>query len=138
MRTETEILSLILSFANNEENIRAVLMNGSRVNPNAKKDSFQDFDIVYFVRDVESYKTDKTFPSRFGELMIVQTPEDMSDPPAEGDGHYSFLMQFMDGTRIDLNVVPRTAPQDAVAFGLRVFAPIITAVRIGKLRLVIN
>jgi aminoglycoside 6-adenylyltransferase len=35
--------------------------------------------------------------------MILQTPEDMIDPPAEGDGHYTYLMQFMDGNRIDLS-----------------------------------
>jgi aminoglycoside 6-adenylyltransferase len=27
----------------------------------------------------------------------------MVDPPAEGDGHYAYLMQFMDGNRIDLS-----------------------------------
>lgn len=106
MRTETEILDLILCLARADDNIRAVLMNGSRVNPNAKKDSFQDFDIVYFVRDVEHYKADKTFLRRFGEIMILQTPEDMSDPPAQNDGHYSYLMQFMDGARIDLSLCP--------------------------------
>jgi len=106
MRTETEILDLILSLARADDNVRAVLMNGSRVNPNAKKDLFQDFDIVYFVEDVAPYKADKSFPRRFGELMILQTPEDMNDPPAENDGHYSFLMQFMDGPRIDLSLCP--------------------------------
>lgn len=103
MRSEKEMLDLILNVAQNDDNVRAVIMNGSRVNPNAKKDPFQDFDIVYFVRDVEPYKRNKAFIRPFGELMILQTPEDMIDPPAENDGHYSYLMQFMDGNRIDLS-----------------------------------
>ncbi len=103
MRSEKEMLDLILDVARNDDNIRAVIMNGSRLNPHAKKDPFQDFDIVYFVRDIEPYKRNKTFISQFGELMILQTPEDMVDPPAENDGHYVYLMQFLDGTRIDLS-----------------------------------
>lgn len=102
MRSDKEMLDLILNVAQNDDNVRAVIMNGSRVNPNAKKDPFQDFDIVYFVRDVEPYKKNEAFIEPFGERMIMQLPEDMIDPPADNDGHYTYLMQFLDGTRIDL------------------------------------
>ena len=104
MRSDKEMLNLILSVAENDENIRAVILNGSRVNPHARKDPFQDFDIVYFVRDVEPYKRNKEFIKPFGDIMILQTPEDMVDPPAENDGHYTYLMQFLDGNRIDLSL----------------------------------
>ena len=103
MRSDKEMLELILKVAENDEDIRAVIMNGSRVNPNAKKDPFQDYDIVYFVPDVEPYKRNREFIKPFGELMILQTPEDMGDPPPEDDGHYAYLMQFLDGNRIDLS-----------------------------------
>lgn len=106
MRSERETLDLILNIAKQDDNIRAVIMNGSRVNPNAPKDPFQDFDIVYFVREVEPYKRDLAFIQPLGELMILQTPEDMVDPPAENDGHYTYLMQFLDGNRIDLSLYP--------------------------------
>src|SRR5258708_38111157 len=42
MRNEEEMITLILNIAKNDERIRAVLLNGSRVNPNIKKDRFQD------------------------------------------------------------------------------------------------
>jgi aminoglycoside 6-adenylyltransferase len=103
MRTEKEMLDLILKVAQYDDNIRAVIMNGSRVNPNVPKDPFQDFDIVYFVREVEPYRKNLSFIEQFGELMILQTPEDMGDPPPENDGHYAYLMQFLDGNRIDLS-----------------------------------
>ncbi len=106
MRTEQEMLSLILDVARKTEAVRAVVMNGSRVNPNAKKDPFQDYDIIYFVREVEPFKRNWDFIRQFGEMLILQTPEDMSSPSAAGDGHYSYLMQFMDGTRIDLSFYP--------------------------------
>ena len=47
MRTSDEIIELVLGYAANDERIRAVGLNGSRTNPNAPKDLFQDFDIVY-------------------------------------------------------------------------------------------
>jgi aminoglycoside 6-adenylyltransferase len=106
MRNEREMLDLILNWAKNDDNVRAVVMNGSRVNPNAPQDRFQDFDVVYFVRDVEAFKQRPNIVSYFGDIMILQTPEDMGDPPPENDGHYTYLMQFRDGTRIDLSLDP--------------------------------
>jgi aminoglycoside 6-adenylyltransferase len=120
MRSEKEMLSLILSVAENDANIRAVIMNGSRVNPHAKKDPFQDYDIVYFVRDVEPYKRNQTFIQPFGELMILQTPEDMVDPPPDNDGHYTYLMQFLDGNRIDLSLCSLDTIQANIADSLTV------------------
>ena len=106
MRPEDEMMKLIADVAHADGNVRAVLMNGSRVNPNVGKDIFQDYDIVYYVRDVEQYKLDGDVSRKFGEIMIMQTPEDMDDPPPRGDGHYVYLMQFTDGNRIDLSIVP--------------------------------
>jgi aminoglycoside 6-adenylyltransferase len=97
------MMDLLLDFARKEENIRVVLMNGSRVNPNVKRDIFQDFDIVYLVKEVEPYKRNERVVNNFGDIMILQTPEDMQDPPPENSGHYAYLMQFMDGNRIDLS-----------------------------------
>jgi aminoglycoside 6-adenylyltransferase len=103
MRSEQEMIDLLLDFARKEEDVRAVLMNGSRVNPNVKRDIFQDFDIVYLVKEVEPYKRNERVVNSFGDILILQTPEDMQDPPPENHGHYAYLMQFMDGNRIDLS-----------------------------------
>ena len=42
MRTQEEFMETVLGFAREAENIRMVGMEGSRVNPNIPKDSFQD------------------------------------------------------------------------------------------------
>ncbi len=114
MRTEKEMLDLILSYARDHEDVRAVIMNGSRVNPNVKKDPFQDYDIVYLVRSVEPYRQNPEIPRYFGDILILQIPEDMGDPPAENDGGYGYLMQFMDGNRIDLGFYPVEHPRRSV------------------------
>lgn len=56
MRSQQEMLDLIVNVARNEEQVRTVIMNGSRANPNASQDIFQDFDIVYLVTDVAPFK----------------------------------------------------------------------------------
>lgn len=106
MRSEQEMFDLILAVARGDARVRAVLMNGSRANPNAPRDFFQDFDIVYIVTDVDSYKRTPDWIRCFGELMILQLPDDMGDPQPNDWGGYGYLMQFMDGNRIDLGLFP--------------------------------
>jgi aminoglycoside 6-adenylyltransferase len=106
MRSEQAMLALILSTAQNDERIRAVILTGSRANPNVRRDIFQDFDVTYLVTEVDSFKHDPAWIKRFGELMILQMPEAMNDPPPLQDGHFAYLMQFTDGNRIDLTLFP--------------------------------
>jgi aminoglycoside 6-adenylyltransferase len=112
MRNEKEMLQLILDTARQDERIRAVIMNGSRADPNAPRDIFQDFDIVYVVTDPAPFRNNYEWIKRFGELMILQEPDDMHDPPAESSAGFGYLMQFTDGNRIDLNIFPLTKVAD--------------------------
>lgn len=106
MRSEKEMMELILSTAKNDERIRAVIMNGSRTNPNVRKDIFQDYDIVYIVNDIDSFTSNHHWVDRFGDRVIMQMPEDKEVPAPDGSGHFVYLMQFMDGNRIDLTLIP--------------------------------
>ncbi|MBN2853759.1 MAG: aminoglycoside 6-adenylyltransferase [Clostridia bacterium] len=102
MRNENIIYSLILDYARNDERIRAVELNGSRANKNAKKDIFRDFDIIYYVTDVKHFTDDRSFIAYFGNLVIMQCAEDQSDFTADDSPYFHYLMQFDDGNRIDL------------------------------------
>jgi len=104
MRSETEMMNLILDTAKGDERVRAAVLNGSRANPNAPRDSFQDYDIVYIVREIESFSRDPGWIGIFGERVILQTPESMREPA--GDGRVVYLMLFADGNRIDLTLIP--------------------------------
>lgn len=55
MRSEAEIMDMVIAAAREDDNVLAVLLNGSRANPNAKKDMFQDYDIVFIVRDTSPF-----------------------------------------------------------------------------------
>lgn len=100
MRDERQMTELIRNFARREEDIRAVFLGGSRANPNARRDLLQDYDVIFAVRDVGHYVRDRSWISGFGEILIMQEP-DLLDGCVT-DSRYVFLMQFMDGNRIDL------------------------------------
>jgi len=99
------MLALILGVAKADERVRAVLMNGSRANPNAPKDIYQDYDIAYLVADVAPFCNNPAWAvEHFGKPLIMQMPEAMRG--ADGDGHFNYQMIFPDGNRIDLSCVP--------------------------------
>jgi len=100
------MLDLILDTAQQDERIRAVILSGSRTNPDAPKDCFQDFGIVYVVTDMAPFVHNLEWINRFGELMILQLPDEMADPSPEENYGFCYLMQFMDGNRIDLTCYP--------------------------------
>lgn len=107
MRTEQEMMELILNVAKADERIRAVYMNGSRANPNVKKDTYRDYDIVYVVTETESFLADKKWISVFGDPLIIQEPD--SNDLGWGMDHdfsrsYGWLILFNDGNRIDLHI----------------------------------
>ena len=106
MRTEKEMMDLILGFAENEEKIRLVGMEGSRTNKNIPKDDFQDYDITYIVTDVNYFTKSDDWLDIFGKRIIMQKPEDMDLFPAEEDWFFSYLMLFEDGVKTDLKIVP--------------------------------
>lgn len=104
MRSEQEMYNLILNIAREDDRILAVYMNGSRTNPNVPKDIFQDYDVVYVVKDTKSFIEDKKWIQKFGEILYMQYPDDSPFYPSAKEDCYGWLMQFADGNRIDLHV----------------------------------
>ncbi len=102
MRKDEEIFNLILGVATDDSRIRAVMLNGSRANPMATKDVFQDFDIVYLVTELASFKAQSDWIDRFGERMVLQLPDEFGDGPPPD--RYAYLIQFTDGHRLDLTL----------------------------------
>ncbi len=104
MRSETEMLNLIRSTAENDSRIRAAWLEGSRVNPSAPRDLFQDYDVVYVVTETRSFREDRQWIDRFGERLYMQYPEENPSYPSDGGRCYGWLIQFADGNRLDLHV----------------------------------
>ena len=103
MRTEKEMFQLILQIAKEDDRIRAVYMNGSRTNPNVEKDIFQDYDIVYVVKETKTFIENKEWINQFGKRLYMQYPED-TDSEEHKEKCYGWLIQFEDGNRLDLHI----------------------------------
>ncbi|MDX5015343.1 aminoglycoside 6-adenylyltransferase [Streptococcus anginosus] len=98
MRTESEMLDLILRTAKVIQ-ADSVALSGSRTNPNAPKDEFQDYDVVYIVDDLAAMVTDLAWLEAFGKRIIEQHNI--------LDHRCLYLMLFEDGNRIDLTLCPK-------------------------------
>lgn len=107
MRTEEEMINLILNIAEHDDNIVAVCMNGSRVNENVKSDKYQDFDIVYVVENLDNMIFDMNWINQFGNRIITQLPESQDLYTSELEGRYPILMLFDDYNRIDLTIISK-------------------------------
>ena len=95
MRTDQEMLGLILQIAKKSQ-VDAVAMSGSRTNPKAPKDEFQDYDVVYIMEDLDGLIADLAWLDQFGKRIIEQEVT---------LGHRRlYLMLFEDGNRIDLTL----------------------------------
>ena len=98
MRTETEILNLLLQVAKTLK-VEAVALSGSRTNQKVQTDEFQDYDLVYVVDDIDNLTSDLSWLDQFGKRIIEQEVT---------LGHRRlYLMLFEDGNRIDLTLCPK-------------------------------
>ena len=105
MRTETEMMNLILQIAESLK-VDAVALSGSRTNDHALKDEFQDYDVVYLVDNLENLISDLSWLDQFGTRIIEQHN-------VLGNRRL-YLMLFEDGNRIDLTLCPKEHIQEWV------------------------
>ena len=108
MRSEEQILALLLSVAKKDERIRAVILNGSRTNQKVPKDKFRDFDIIFLVEELNSFKADQDWIEVFGERIIMQMPNSMKIDENDLEStkeQITYLMLFKDHNRIDLTLI---------------------------------
>ena len=104
-RSEAQMLRLILQTAKTLQ-VEAVAMSGSRTNPKAPKDEFQDYDVVYVVDDLDNLTSDLSWLDQFGTRIIEQHN-------VLGNRRL-YLMLFEDGNRIDLTLCPTEYIQEWV------------------------
>lgn len=115
MRSEREMMQLFMDFASNDERIRLVTLEGSRTNKNIPRDAYQDYDISYFVTEMDRFKQDDRWLDVFGKRLMMQKPEDMELFPPELGNWFSYLLLFEDGNKLDLTLIPVEEVEDYFA-----------------------
>ncbi|WP_235298202.1 aminoglycoside 6-adenylyltransferase [Portibacter marinus] len=109
MRSEKQIFALIKAVAQADQRIRAVILNGSRANNRITPDRFQDYDITFVVKDLDSFRAEPDWIDVFGQRIIMQMPNSMKldeEDRSEEQNSMVYLMLFEDHNRIDLTLIP--------------------------------
>lgn len=112
MRSDQEMMNMFMEVAQHDQRIRLVTLEGSRTNKNIARDAFQDFDISFFVTDMDSFKESDRWLDVFGKRILMQKPEDMELFPPESGNWFSYLMLFEDGNKVDLSLIPLSEIED--------------------------
>lgn len=108
MHIQESIYHKVFQIAENDDRIRAVLLNGSRANPNIEPDKYQDYDLLFVVSDFETFLEDKRWILQFGKPILQQLPDEMLLGSDTDDKKVTFtiLTFFEEGYRIDLTFFP--------------------------------
>ena len=110
MRTEEEMFQIIVNAAKSDERVLAAYLKGSRTNPNALRDIYHDFDIMFVVKETETFRKDLSWLDIFGKVILKQEQDDAFGYGdrfglrSHYDQSYSWLLLFEDGNRIDIGV----------------------------------
>ncbi|MBN2796132.1 MAG: aminoglycoside 6-adenylyltransferase [Clostridia bacterium] len=114
MRTTDEMMGLIIKIGEEDDRIHGIVLEGSRANPKGHVDAYSDYDIVYFVQHIKSFTLDAQWTKSFGDILIMQKPDDWHNHLYDYDSNepFTYLMQFTDGNRIDLILVDIHNPKD--------------------------
>lgn len=89
----TEIIDIAIA----DENIRGVILYGSRACDDIDTDMYQDYDIYYIVNNIDAFSVDV-----YKDIGLMFIPSDIYSDLFENEKTY--LMQFSDYSRIDLTI----------------------------------
>lgn len=100
MRTEGEIFHHVQEYVKQDDRVRMLLLNGSRVNSKVLTDKFSDYDFMLLVDNPIEFWQNKRWVQVFGEVIISRSCN-WSQQDRE---RYFFLTIYKDYVRIDIQI----------------------------------
>ncbi|SEP60432.1 Streptomycin adenylyltransferase [Lachnospiraceae bacterium NE2001] len=99
MRTEDEVVDQILKYAEEDDNVRAVI----RTDLMPERDYLFTYNFYFIVNDIDKYDDDSVFESFFGDrVLLFRSDKNYPDMFQNTKGH---LMVFRDGVTIVINAM---------------------------------
>ena len=99
-RAYDALIEQVAAWAEEQSNIRAVLIVGSRARTEHPADAWSDLDLVIFAADPRVYLDDTSWPARFGEVWLTFLEE-----TAVGGGVERRVL-YRGGLDVDFSVFP--------------------------------
>ncbi len=138
MRSESDVLGALLRWGIDDDNVRAIYLNGSRADPSRELDQFSDFDVAVIVRDTARIR-DGGWIRTFGEPMVTWP---LTPQPTFDEAWITQLVLYTDGVRIDfqfttpdLREIERPGPYHCVLLDLDALSESISGVPIAGTRI---
>lgn len=101
MRTESEVISEVLDYANKDLNVRSVI----RTNLIPTRDYLFSYEFYFIITDINLYEDDAVFEKAFGKRILLFRGDRNYPNILEGiKGH---LMVFKDGITIVINAITK-------------------------------
>jgi aminoglycoside 6-adenylyltransferase len=97
---QDRVLSEVVSWAGQEENVRAAIVTGSVARGDDTRDALSDLDIELYVRDPERLLAVDDWYRRFGDVLVVEALDNDGWNPTR-------LVYYVDG-KIDFTVIDVT------------------------------
>ncbi|WP_080778132.1 AadS family aminoglycoside 6-adenylyltransferase [Chryseobacterium phocaeense] len=104
MKAREEKLKQVISWAENNTDIRCVLLTSSLVNPYAPVDDFSDLDIELVFEDRERYEQDKSWIFLFGETVSMVE----EDTTCFDGKHAMKMVLYTDHVKIDFKLYQKS------------------------------
>ena len=97
------MIEQLISWANSQELIRAVILTSSRAIPHASLDLFSDYDVILVSRSIDPYYVNRNWLGVFGPVLAVYR-----DPLIDEDGftRSAYVVQYENSLKIDFNLWP--------------------------------
>ena len=123
MRNENQILRELIEWGESNSQIRALILFGSRANPNAFIDLFSDYDVFVVVEDAIEFGRADSWRKKFGNIIASYEEK----PVLDENGcvfAYPKLTLYEDGVRIDFCICNvkgfKEEPKDYLDIGYKV------------------
>ena len=100
-----DIYKQLVQWAQQRDNIRAMLLTSTRAVPNATVDGLSDYDVILIVEDVHPLFEDRSWLEDFGEVLVVYWDPIYPDPDYQIE-QTANVTQYADGLKIDFTLWP--------------------------------
>jgi aminoglycoside 6-adenylyltransferase len=101
MEIRDKVLNEIIEFAKENDNIRALVLQGSLINDNAIVDDFSDIDPLFYVKDQREMAFNTDWINRFGNV-ITNLFDELEEH--EGYKHYMRMVIYESGLKVDFGI----------------------------------
>jgi aminoglycoside 6-adenylyltransferase len=97
------VIDRLVTWAEGEPNVRALILTSSRANPGSSLDCFSDYDVIVVATDILPFLNGTTWLQHFGAVLVLYR-----DPIRKEFGfeRFALITQYEDGAKIDFTLWP--------------------------------